>query len=79
MKTATLYCANCKKKTPHAEDTVVDRESATVWHCLFCGHDQRPDGGNAKVSAKLAPGALIHGCREKPFAKFLELSPHPLD
>jgi len=51
VKTATLYCENCQRRTPHAEDTVVDRESATVWHCLFCGHEQRPDGGNAKVLA----------------------------
>jgi RNase P subunit RPR2 len=51
IKTATLFCERCQARTPHAEDIVADRESATVWHCLYCGEEQRPDGGNAKVLA----------------------------
>lgn len=42
-------CETCKCKTPHTEDIVYDRESATVWHCLYCGTEFRPRGGNAMV------------------------------
>ena len=42
MKIANKFCENCKQKTPHAEDMVMDRESATVWHCLYCGKETRP-------------------------------------
>jgi RNase P subunit RPR2 len=46
-----MFCHKCNKNTPHVEDTVVDPESATVWHCLICGDEQRPPGGNAYVLA----------------------------
>jgi ribosomal protein S27E len=46
-----LYCPNCNCSTPHAEDAVPDSESATVWHCLICGEEYRPSGGNAPVPA----------------------------
>jgi RNase P subunit RPR2 len=36
-------CAKCGCATPHAEDPVPDKESATVWHCLFCGNEKRPN------------------------------------
>ena len=36
-------CAKCGCVTPHAEDPVPDKESATVWHCLFCGNEKRPN------------------------------------
>ena len=44
-----FICENCKIKTPHKEDLVYDEESATVWHCLYCGTEFRPRGGNAMV------------------------------
>lgn len=42
-------CEQCKCVTPHKEDTVPDRSSATVWHCLICGEEKPPKGGNAFV------------------------------
>lgn len=45
-------CKTCKTVTPHAESKVSDKESATVWHCLFCGTEQRPDEpGGSKEGA----------------------------
>jgi len=38
-----LTCKACGMITPHAEDTVSDMESATVWHCLICGTERRPN------------------------------------
>jgi RNase P subunit RPR2 len=46
-----FHCEKCNKVTPHIEDVVFDKESATVWHCLLCGHEKRPKGGNAFVLA----------------------------
>ena len=43
MKIHNFFCNKCQEVTPHAEDTVPDSESATVWHCIFCGEEQRPD------------------------------------
>jgi RNase P subunit RPR2 len=37
-----LDCPMCGKLTLHEESTVADSESATVWHCLICGHERRP-------------------------------------
>lgn len=48
----TFYCDNCKMLTPHKEDIVFDGQSATVWHCIICGHEKRPKGGNAPVPAQ---------------------------
>ena len=49
MKTISMFCEQCGEKTLHVEDSVPDSESATVWHCLVCGREQRPklDGGDA--------------------------------
>ena len=52
MKIETKFCKACNKNTPHVEDIVFDKESATVWHCVICGTEQRPDGGNAMVLAQ---------------------------
>jgi RNase P subunit RPR2 len=38
-----MKCKTCKTVTLHTEDTVTDRESATVWHCLVCGTERRPE------------------------------------
>ena len=38
-----LNCKLCGRLTIHAEDTVPDIESATVWHCLICGTERRPN------------------------------------
>ena len=35
-------CEKCGGVTPHKEDSVPDLESATVWHCLYCGNEKRP-------------------------------------
>lgn len=43
MKVKTKYCIICKEKTLWIEDTVPDLESATVWHCMGCGTEERPD------------------------------------
>ncbi len=43
MKVKNKYCSVCGKKTYWTEDTVPDLESATVWHCLECGTEERPD------------------------------------
>jgi RNase P subunit RPR2 len=49
-----LRCETCKVITPHAEDTVTDRESATVWHCLICGTERRPpEPGGSSPMARL--------------------------
>jgi hypothetical protein len=40
-----IWVTNCKKcgiPTIHAEGLVPDGESATVWYCLICGTEQRP-------------------------------------
>jgi len=37
------FCKSCNKQTPHVEMEVPDLESATVWVCLYCGEEQRPD------------------------------------
>jgi hypothetical protein len=36
-------CENCGMVTPHTESVVFDKESATVWHCLYCGNEKRPN------------------------------------
>ena len=38
-----LNCKTCGYSTIHAEDAVPDSKSATVWHCLICGTERRPD------------------------------------
>ncbi len=43
MKIFNFFCEVCNMKTPHVEDIVFDLESATVWHCIYCGHERRPD------------------------------------
>jgi RNase P subunit RPR2 len=43
MKIMRFECKQCGEVTPHAEDMVMDKESATVWHCLFCGCEHRPE------------------------------------
>jgi len=43
MRVHPLKCKKCQVITPHAEDTVPDSESATVWHCLYCGTERRPE------------------------------------
>jgi RNase P subunit RPR2 len=51
-KVHPLKCEFCKRITPHAEDTVSDPESATVWHCLICGTERRPPepGGSSPMA-----------------------------
>ena len=51
MAVLNMYCEQCKTNTPHVESKVADLESATVWHCLYCGNERRPKGGNAPVLA----------------------------
>jgi ribosomal protein S27E len=51
MGVENFHCDKCNKVTPHVEDIVFDKESATVWHCLICGNEKRPKGGNAFVLA----------------------------
>lgn len=43
MKIHNFMCKTCQRVTPHAEDSVPDKESATVWHCLICGTERRPE------------------------------------
>jgi predicted nucleic acid-binding Zn ribbon protein len=43
MKIQEKHCPVCKNKTVFVEDNVADKESATVWHCMVCGFEQRPD------------------------------------
>ncbi len=38
-----MRCKTCLDVTPHAEEAVADSESATVWHCMFCGTERRPE------------------------------------
>ena len=51
MTLLNMYCSLCGKKRLHKEDAVPDSHSATVWHCLWCGHERYPDGGNSMVLA----------------------------
>lgn len=45
-------CKKCQKVTLHTEDLVPDKESATVWHCLYCGQEFRPyEPGNPNEPA----------------------------
>lgn len=43
MKIMMWNCPVCEELTPHAEDPVSDLESATVWHCVYCGTERRPE------------------------------------
>jgi len=43
MKIWNTRCKKCGIATPHAEDSVEDAKSATVWHCLYCGEEKRPE------------------------------------
>jgi hypothetical protein len=53
----SLDCPVCGCSTLHEESAVTDLESATVWHCLDCGHERRPSepGGNTNP-VELKPG-----------------------
>lgn len=46
------FCKVCGIVTPHKEDPVPDKESATVWHCMYCGAEIKPD----------EPGGAVEGC-----------------
>ena len=54
METKMVWCEQCQAHKMFAEDAVADSESATVWHCLTCGYEIRPDeetsGGTLKNS-----------------------------
>jgi len=54
MKIQTMPCKECKLPTPHAEE--FNATYLPVWHCLYCGSEQRPPGGNSFV--------LAHGPRD---------------
>jgi hypothetical protein len=58
MPTMNWYCPDCKQLTPHVEDIVFDLESATVWHCMFCGRERRPPepGSPNEPVEPVAPG-----------------------
>ncbi len=43
MQLRLMTCVNCGPGSLHAEDPVPDGESATVWHCLKCGAERRPE------------------------------------
>lgn len=56
MQIQMLVCSKCDKVTIHAEDPVPDMASATVWHCLNCGHERPPrEPGSPNALAKLSP------------------------
>jgi len=59
MKIWNTACSHCGAATPHAEDDVPDLESATVWHCLYCGTEKRPNEPgtpNKPVLVSIGPG-----------------------
>jgi len=46
----------CGIATLHQETPVPDIESATVWHCLICGHERRPnEPGSPNEPIELPP------------------------
>jgi hypothetical protein len=54
-----LDCQICGYSTLHEESAVPDSESATIWHCLICGHERRPnEPGSPNDPAKLKPKPL---------------------
>jgi hypothetical protein len=56
MRIWKTYCVICDEVTPHTEDPVPDKESATVWHCLFCGTWFRPfEPGSPNEPSRLIP------------------------
>jgi len=42
VKIQTLWCPQCEKKTPHAEESVVTLETSIMWTCMWCGHQLPP-------------------------------------
>ncbi len=44
-----MYCSNCKKNTPHKEDS--DDTGIKVWHCLYCGNTRRGGTGEWAVGS----------------------------
>ncbi len=61
MYIQSIYCDNCEKKTPHAEE--LNETFLSCWHCLVCGEENRP-GGNSCVLAGPPDG---YGGRDKGF------------
>ncbi len=43
LKIVIKLCPVCNYKTIFIEEPVPDLESATVWHCMDCGTEIRPD------------------------------------
>jgi hypothetical protein len=49
-----LDCNICGRLTLHKESSVTDGESATVWHCLNCANERRPnEPGSPNQPSKL--------------------------
>jgi hypothetical protein len=49
-----LDCNICGVPTLHEESAVADIESATIWHCPFCGNERRPnEPGKPNEGSKL--------------------------
>lgn len=48
MPIQSIFCKKCNKKTAHAEE--LDGTFLSVWHCLYCGYENRPSG-NSMVPA----------------------------
>jgi RNase P subunit RPR2 len=62
------HCLGCNKATIHAEDRVNDKESATIWHCLNCGREHRPEepGTPNEKSKNIPPKPILpQGIRER--------------
>ena len=64
MKLHSHLCKTCNRITIHVEDSVPDLESATVWHCLVCGTETRPNEPgtpNEPVKPKSSPSPTHDG------------------
>ena len=59
MKVAFRYCTICDCRAVWVEEPVPDLESATVWHCRYCGTEEKPtddtDRGILEVPPPLKP------------------------
>jgi RNase P subunit RPR2 len=67
MKIVTMFCESCNAKTLHAENIVTDMESASIWFCLTCGTERRPNepGSPNEPARPIKPPLVGVGCDKK--------------
>jgi hypothetical protein len=70
MHVISWDCSVCKEVTPHVEDLVPDKESATVWHCMYCGTERRPpENGTPNEGANRFPPRPVRPNKDAIFTR----------